>query len=358
MPDYHKIAKVVIAFLLCIVLSACTGTRVSRETATATPSMPTPAFIASPQPPVSPTVTLRPSNTPTLRRPTNNFRETLRAAFTEQAFVEGTATPTAIFPITCDDFQQDNTYLSHHGNWLAISCGYSRNQRLEIVSKEGKRWMLKLIDFVPTEFIQDGSTGYGALYPEHWTIDEKYLYFASYLGFDGGGACLYGFGDAGLFRINVNDGTISTILPESSWGAGYEITFSPDGRRLAYDYDHLVIIDLKTGEKVTVKTGDEAVGDLTWSPDGSQLAYASCHAIPDDTYPDQYQVEKSSIKIFSLKSQSSKTILEVKKNFLRIERQTGNPLLKIINEDWQANKTDYIIFNWSSEQITTATPTP
>lgn len=112
--------------------------------------------------------------------------------------------------------------------------------------------MLKLVDFLPAEFVHDGTTGNGGLYPRHWTDDEKYLYFSSYIGWEGGGTCFYGFGDAGLYRINLNDGTIATVLPTSPSGYGYEITFAPGGRRLAYTYAHLVILDLKTGEESTL----------------------------------------------------------------------------------------------------------
>jgi WD40 repeat protein len=387
MPTHHKNVKGILACLLCVVLSACAGTAtvppltqtpqiivtITPEKATltnhptklqqssTTPS-PTPqgsaTFIYSIESLRTPSATPGPSVTPAPSFQTITAFLNSQATLTEQAF-ELRTNPNAGFSITCDDFQQNNTSLSPSGNWLAISCGYSHDQTLEIASREGKKWVLQFKNFLPQESIQDGATPMGGLFPRQWTNDEKYLYFTSYIGFDGGGTCFYGYGDAGLFRINLNDGTISTILPAISSPEGYEITFSPGGRRLAYNADHLVIVDLKTGDKFTIATGDDWIGGLTWSPDGSQLAYATCHAIKVQTdYENDYQVGNSSIKIFTLDSHTLKTILEVEQAMLRIDRQNGNQVLDILKYDLQDNIIDYFLFDWSSGQLTAVTPTP
>jgi WD40 repeat protein len=262
-----------------------------------------------------------------------------------------TATQIASFPVTCEDINPYYSLQSPDRNWLAIQCGNKSNQKLEVVSKEGKRWVLHF-----KEFIRDGHNGLGGLYPEHWTGDGEYLYFKSIIGYSGGGPCFYGWNVDGLFRINVNNGSVTTTLKAiPSSGAFYDIAFSPDGRRFAYEYnyDHLAIVDLRTGEEFTIESGDDEVGDLTWSPDGSHLAYALCRDTQDHT-----ATEKSSIKAYSIETQISKTILDVKQAFLRIQSRNGDPVLKISTYDFQAIKSDILFFDWSTEQITTATPTP
>jgi len=116
---------------------------------------------------------------------------------------------------------------------------------------------------------------------------------------------------------------------------------------------------LKTGDNFTVATGDNWIGNLTWSPDSSKLAYATFRAVKiQNDYENDYHVDKSSIKISTLDSHTLKTILEVKKTILRIEWQNGNKVLEILKYDLQGNITVYFIFDWSSGQLTSATPTP
>jgi WD40 repeat protein len=274
----------------------------------------------------------------------------------DQAF-ELTATQIANFPVTCDDINQFYTLQSPDGNWLAVNCGYSSNQSLEVVSKEGRRWILQYKDFLAKDLIYNGEPGPGGLYPEHWTGDEKYLYFTARLGISGGGPCFYGWNADGLYRINVEDGTVTTtlnVVPSS--GAFYDIAFSADGRNFAYeyDYDHLAIVDLKTGEAFTIESGEDEVGNLTWSTDGSQLAYGICHDNQDHT-----ATAKSSIRVYSVETHTSRTILDVEHNLLRIESQNGDQVLKIANYDLQGpNETEYLFFDWSSAQLSTATPSP
>jgi WD40 repeat protein len=384
--------KIVVVLLLCYVLSACsttTGSPPATSTpaipATLTPELVTPTPLATTrQSSATFTATRRPSQTPTfsavpyltatyhppsltpaLIQPTSTNPVKIWATLTSQAATltrqavdrafAPIATQRASFPITCEDINR--YYPSPDGNWMAIGCSTSSNQRLEVVSKEGKRWVLQYKDFLSKDYIGDGGPGRGGMYPEHWTGDGKYLYFTTRLGLSGGGPCFYGWNTMGLYRINVNDGSVTTTLAAiPSWGAFYDIAFSSDGRRYAYEYnyDHLVIVDLRTGEELTIESGGDAVGDLTWSPDGSQLAYGICRDNQDHT-----TTVKSSIKIYTVGTHTTKTILEVMQTLLRIHSRNGDPVLKIANYDLQGTaETEYLFFDWSSAQLTTATPTP
>ncbi|MDR3578103.1 MAG: hypothetical protein P4L50_29915 [Anaerolineaceae bacterium] len=361
MSANRKIVSGKLALLVCFIVNACTGmetglasTRTPQSPATNLPTIsflqpsttltPSPVYTSTPHPLIV---------TATVGTPPSTMTPDPEDRLTEQAS-DLFSTQVASFSPVCDQSDFTYPYISPNGNWLAISCGYSKNQMLEVDSKQGKRWVLKLIDFLPKSQVVDGQAGNGDLWPVYWTKDEKYLYFTSYVGFDGSGVCLYSFGYDGLFRINLNDGTVTATLSESAWGAGYQLSYSPDGRRLAYTYESgpPAIVDLETGEKFTINVGSDNVGDLTWSPDGSQLAFATCRPTQDGS-----GVEKSSIKIFSLKTHSSKTVLEVMKNFLTIESQDGKQFL-ISNSDEQGFFTDLLLYNWSSGQLATVTPTP
>jgi hypothetical protein len=371
----RKVSIGKLTFLLCLFLNACTematgpaSMRTPRPPALPMPEITTPTYlpaISLPQPsltvvsslqsmPEFTSTPLLPTDAHTVRVPTDTVPPDSQSMLSDQAF-ELHATEIASYSPTCDKYSQYDVSISPSGNWLAIRCGYSQNQTLEIDSKSGKRWVLQIKDFLPEQFLVKGEfEGYGSLSPAHWTNDEKFLYFTSYLGFDGGGTCFYGFGDDGLFRINLKDGTITTTLPESAWGAGYETIFSPGGRQLAYAYNskHLTIIDLKTGEESIIEVGKDYVGNLTWSPDGLGLAYAACQPTQDGL-----EIEKSSVKIFSLESHNSKTILEVTKTFLSIESHSENQFL-ISNDDFQAKKADILLYDWFSGRPATPTPTP
>jgi hypothetical protein len=300
--------------------------------------------------PTTPAKTPRPASTPTFRKPTKTPDPNI--GITEQAY-ERTATQIAGFPATCDQFYFDDILLSPNGTWMAIHCGYSHNQTLEVINQEGKQWIFHIQDFVAPNFIHDGEVGEGGLYPEHWTNDAEYLYFTSYIGFDGGGTCVYGFGVSGLFRLNVNTGAVSAVLKAKSSTQGYEIAFSPGGGKLAYISDTPAILDFRTGEKTIIDPGAAVAGDLVWSPDGSKLAFATCSPAEDF-----YTIKKSGIKIYSLETQELKTILEVEKNFLGIDKSEGNQKLKIVNSDIQTGKDDYFYYDWSSGRISTPSPTP
>lgn len=300
--------------------------------------------------PTVPTRTPIPTLTPTIRPATKTPNPGVQK--TEQAD-EWAATQIASFPATCNNSYSNVNSISPSGDKMASSCGYKKDQTLEIVSHEGKKWELHFKDYLSAEFIRDGGTPMGGLYPKHWTSNDEYLYFTSYIAFDGGGTCFYGFGVSGLYRLNVNTGFVSTVLTARSSPEGYLIAFSPGGGKLAYVADRLVILDFRTGENTNIDPGATIAGDLAWSPDGTKLAFATCS--PSEDF---YTIQKSGIKIYSLETHKLKTIMEVENNFLSINRSEGNQKLKIVNTDEQTGKEGYFYFDWSTGQVTTPLPTP
>ena len=261
-------------------------------------------------------------------------------------------TQIASFPFTCDE--DHRTLLSPNGTWLAIGCGYSHDQTLEVVRQDGTRWVLQFSDYVHPEFMQDEHTPMGGLYPQQWTADEKYLFFSSHIHFSGGPTCCYyGIGNHGLFRLDLTSGAVSVILPLRGSPSGYLYAFSPGGRRLAYVADPPVILDLRTGELTPFQVGEVDIGNLTWSPDGRELAYAACRSTAD-----YLKVERSMVRIYSLETGLSRTILELERIFIRIQSWDGDRQLRILLEDWETRDVSYLYYDWASGALITPTPTP
>ncbi len=357
MPYFRKIVMYVFLCLLGIVLSACTGQATTRPfTQTPKPTnlpastMPSSTNTSTGKPTGTPTALPRPSDTPAASKPTNTPTVNAQAILTEQA-IASEQTQIASFSPTCDEANTYYTPISPKKNWLAISCGYKRDQTLQVYSKTGKKWVVQFKDYVSKEFIQDGQTPMGALYPVHWTNDEMYLYFRSAIGFSGGGTCFYGGFGQGLYRLNLENGTVSATLAPLNGDDQYLISFSPDGRWLAYNTGVPTIFNLQTGEKIVIQEGKNSVGDFAWSLDSSNLVYGTCK--PSEDYATSV---KSSIRIFTLETREAKTILETKTGFLRIEPGEDNRLK--IYDEYTNNRPSYLYFDWSTEQMITATVTP
>jgi Tol biopolymer transport system component len=345
--------KKFLCVLACITLSACAGittapahapTPGAVETAALEDETPTPGITSTP----------RPSSTPTFLAPIGTDEDPM-GLLTQEADV-AQATKFARFSMNCNDLPTNKAIFSPNENWLAVSCGYNHDQTLEIANRDGQRWVLQFKDFLPKEEVIIGQGPMGGLYPVRWSNDEQYLYFTSDIAYDGGGTCFYGFGSTGLFRIQLKDGATSAILPILPSMVGYELSFSPSGRRLAYQGTRgLILRDLQTGSELTITSeNNTAIGDLAWSPDGSELAYAVCQSIRDGN---DFSVKKSAVKIFSIRQQASRTVLEMEKNFLSIDGWEANNVLRISIMDEKYDTYEQL-FDVSSGQWITPTPTP
>jgi WD40 repeat protein len=191
-----------------------------------------------------------------------------------------------------------------------------------------------------------------ALSPEHWSADGTYLYFAPYFqGSIGGYDCIYGFA-VGLYRLSLNDGSVSTIA------SGHVIfAFSPTDRRLAYtDGGNLIVHDLKTGDEIKIDIEEDNIDTLTWSPDGLELAYATCQENDPGSVADGIP-KKSAIKIFSIRQNTARTILTMEKRLLSIKAWNADHTLTISSEGG-AQGEGIRLFDLKTGQWISATPTP
>ena len=328
-----------VCVLLCIFLGACAGVKpspVPTVTATLHPITSTSITIVTATMTIS-TPTLQPSQTAT---PTGYTQEDMtQQANNPQATRVARATRIATeFSIGCPWPEE---FTSPNKNWVATSCPNKQNAILEITNYHDKRWVLQFKDYV--EF------GFGSFHPEHWSNDGKYLYVAVSVSYSGGGdPCYSGFGLEGLYRIDLNSGIISNILP-----AGYDFSFSPTGRRLAYIYKYngkLFIRDLQTGNEINVAKNSN-VETFAWSPDGLELAYTNCEN-------DSHSITKSIAKIFSIEQNASRTILEMQKVFLAVKNWDTNNIITIDGWDENYKNVDDLFFNTNTNQWITPTPEP
>jgi len=365
---FHRTVGYVSMCLFYIVLSGCTSqatyqpltqtlesTKQSNAeiiTATSIPATtgPSSTFPSTVKSAGAPTFVPSPSDTPTFSKPVNTHTPNAQTMLTEQA-IALKQTQIASFSANCDDANSYYTVISPKGNWLAFSCGNKRDQTMQVYSKTGKKWVVQFKDYVSKEFIRDGQTPMGSLYPVHWTNDEEYLFFQSAISFSGGGTCFYhGFGQ-GVYRLELDNGTVSTTLSPLIFPDQYLISFSPNGRWLAYNSNVPKILNLQTGEEIVLQEGKNRVGDFAWSPDSSNLAYGTC--LPSEDYSTS---KKSSIRIFSLDIRKAKTILETEIGFLRIVLGEANSLK--IYDEYTNNRPEYLYFDWGTEQVNTLTVTP
>lgn len=242
----NLVAELGCFLLLSLILNACAA---ANHTPSATPKATvaaTPERVSTPLLPdatATPSVTQAPTITP---KPSDTTIPSETVDLTQKAYSEATATGAAKIAVFHEPSACYENFISPNGEWLAAECavkGQQLSNKLEIFSKAGKHWVVGADQIVDP----DRSEGY-ALSPKHWSADGAYLYFAAYFQGSGGGYdCMYVFAE-GLYRLSLNDGSVSTIA------SGYVIfAFSPTDRRLAYeDGPNLIIHDLKTGDEIKI----------------------------------------------------------------------------------------------------------
>ncbi len=109
-----------------------------------------------------------------------------------------------------------------------------------------------------------------------WSPSGRYLYFTERPQPDG---CAV-FADAsGLWRLDVQDGAIESLLDSSS-----SARLSPDGLQVAYTLSgssELTLLDLRSGDRRRVELEmnpqSDAAGAIVWSPDSQRLAVTIAH---------------------------------------------------------------------------------
>ncbi len=272
-------------------------------------------------------------------------------AASEQSWNEK-ETQIAQFPAACEDMNFYSSNISPDGKWLAASCSYKSNQIFTVQSKDGKKWVLNFKDFLSPES-PEGIPG--SLSPKFWSPEGNYLFFTIELGYDGGGNyCFPEYNNGyGLFGLNLSTGSWATVVPSTNSFPGYEIEFSPTGRRYAITIGGVMITDLQTG-KVTTLDVNSRIQRLIWSPDGKYLAYsvASCN---------ERSVISSSIYLWDTLKNQSQTLLTKDGTILRPELWSDSATLKISEEKISGPDALVTIYEYSilqDKMVLSGTATP
>lgn len=347
--------------LFALVQTGCSGQNIAKPTALLTPTITETLepinTLTPPSTPVLAAASITPH--PTIDTTQQTWHATAIAIYTEErTAIEQSwnkkKDQIAQFPATCEHIDFYSSNISPDGKWLAASCGYKRNQTLTVQSKDGEKLVLDFKDFLSRESPKDIM---GALYPKFWSPESNYLFFTIGLGYEGGGDdCFPKYrGDYGLFRLNLSTGSWSTVIPSTNSFPGYEIEFSPTGRRYAITLNGLMITDLQTGKSTEIAT-NETIEGLSWSADGKYLAYslANCGA---------EKAMSSSIYIWNATTNQTQILFKMDGIMLRPQSWTDNSMLRIIGLEIINLKSFETIYEYSIEKKNisftgTATPSP
>lgn len=267
-----KSGRVLVFFLLTavLVLAACgESTPVAfSDTTTSQPVTytPKPSLIYTP----FPTFTPPPSYTPDLPATATQI---VRAATSSARSTQLSTFPP--FPSGC---HTDNYTISSNGEWIADNECYLPDSTLVVMNKSGTlQWVLHHTDYFP-------HPDFGDIFIDHWSNDNRYLYF-SIANHGSGGHCYVGYdgGGFGLFRLNLQTGITTTLLPLRRFEYNqqdykqYVWSFSPTGRRFIYEQTNnsIGLWDLYTGEVTSIQLPNDIIhiGGFLWSEDALQIIY-------------------------------------------------------------------------------------
>lgn len=360
--DRNKVRAILILGILFSILVACGGE-------------PTPDFI---QPLSTPTTLVYPSVSPTITparyiatvtsKPDVATRQEWRStaiaiATTERAELEkawyARRTQIAQFSVDCENVDPYSSQISPDGNWVAVSCGPNRDQTLIVKSRQGVIWILKSRDFTIREHEV-------SLHPEFWSPDGNYLYFYPIIGYSGGGTqCFARPADSpahfnrnyGLFQLNLTTGSWVTIISPTESFPGYNINFSPSGRRYAVDINGITIFDIKSGDSVQIDASE--LMDFIWSPDSRHLAYSISKC------DEAGWAQSASVYVWDSKINKVQHLFTIQdeKTIIYPESWIDNSTLRVLAVNWAGgdNLYEVYVYDTVNRQFIfsgTATPSP
>lgn len=295
-----------------------------------------------------------PSTTPDITQ-TAFFQDRISTRVAESTLI-------AQYPHSCELNYSVNEF-SPSGLWLVELCYTDDNQDFLFTfsNKETQNlWKLYYKDYMP----QVNNFPDGGMSVIHWSNDERFAYFYSFLGGDGG-ECYIGTTNSGkgLFRIDLQTGDVSSILPKNENNIWYTFSFSPTGRRLLYGVNSrdLIVLDIPTGNITSVANDFDfsQSGGYLWSPDGLQFVYSTVTTL------DNWETRSYSLRLVDVLTGNEQIILESPDKCLVAKLWSESNILTVesVHENYaQAiNDRTLIDINLNSNEIigeATVTPFP
>lgn len=275
--------------------------------------MPAPEFTSLIIPSVFPTNSSAVTVTPTWSGNYDGMLATASAMQTQASF----------FPRICSDNYSPNRY-SPNGLWLEELC-YSSDDKDLILTIANKKtqvlWKLLYKNYIPQlDFSPDGGMAVA-----HWTNDGRYAYFFSSLGGDGNYCFVKGWDSgAGLFRLDLENGTVSPVLPPNTTYWWYSFSFSPTDKRLVYGVQgkDFYILDMAEREPFMFRklSEFEEGGGVVWAEDGLQFVYST---VINDYENNKYE---TSVRLVDSLTGKEQVILETINDCYSVKEWNGNTL--------------------------------
>lgn len=234
-------------------------------------------------------------------------------------------TQASYFPRICDNYSPSR--YSPDGLWLEEMC-YSKEDHDLILTISNKEtavlWKMLYHDYLPElDFFPDGY-----MTVAHWSNDGNYAYFLSDLGGDGNYCFVKGWDrGVGLFRLNLKNGTVSTILPQNTTYWWYDFSFSPTDKRLVYGVQgkDFYVLDMTNRNPIRVhKTKDfDEGGGVVWSRDGLQFVYST---VINDYENNKYE---TSVRLVDSLTGQEQILLETINDCYSVEKWENDTTLYI-----------------------------
>lgn len=304
------------------------------------------AASCSPMPAQQPEAT---RSTPSPAPPTRTLSPTEGQKAIPIATLNAKAT-TEAFQALCDQVEPGTGpgfIYPPEGDWVAVGCGTRDSHFLVIANHEGLKWILYFSDYLSVDYELPGW-----FLPMAWSLEKGYFYFAKDIGHSGGGnQCFPGLGVYGLYRLELETGTVVTLVTTDDF-SGKQIQFSPTVEYYAVSYPGLTLTNLENGD--VTKIDVSGIMALSWSPDGRHLAYsvASCG---------DWLVESSSIYVWDSSAKETRILFSSSDMLLRPILWINNSLLEFTGEIWDGPDDLITVFHFdiaSDEMIFSATATP
>ena len=204
-----------------------------------------------------------------------------------------------------------------------------------------------------------------AAIPIHWSKDGKHIYITCAHGPDDSSTKFFGriFGDGDcLFRFNIDDGSVTEIIPEIKPGY-YAFSISPDDSMLIYANQTetpvtVKLMDLNSNAEKILFTADETVfevGDFGWSPKLDKLVSTSMIMTADE------EQRFYTIFLIDLENLVAKPVVENFSETLRFESWNENDTILYQDTYHEAIYQEKMLWSLklqSNEFSLLGTPTP